>query len=137
MESMQGADDIECFRRAIERLSRDLGPEGLAEILDSYLTDTRTRMDSLPGLLEAGDHPAMARCVHSIRGGSAIFGLQELERASLAVESALKRSETRGLAPLVDALRDRYRAWEPLLRAEPGGSVRRDPGRSKTPEGSP
>jgi HPt (histidine-containing phosphotransfer) domain-containing protein len=121
MMPMQPNDDTARFQQAVEDLSRDIGPGGLLEILDSYLTDTRSRMELLSQLLGAGDLPSLARCAHSIQGGSSIFGLHDLKQAALAVELAVRRAETHELTALIGDLQARYRVLEPMLWAVRSG----------------
>jgi len=63
------------------------------------------------------DYPHLARCAHSIQGGSSIFGLHDLERAALEVELAAGLPESPDLFRLIAALRDRYADLEPTLQA--------------------
>jgi HPt (histidine-containing phosphotransfer) domain-containing protein len=116
MMNMQPNDDTARFQQAVENLSRDIGRDELSEILDTYLTDTRSRMELLSQLLDAGDLPSLARCAHSIQGGSAIFGLHDLKQAALEVELAVRRAETHGLTALIGGVQARFRVLEPMLR---------------------
>lgn len=116
MMNMQPNGDTARFQQAVENLSRDIGPDELSEILDTYLTDTRSRMELLSQLLDAGDLPSLARCAHSIQGGSAIFGLHDLKQAALEVELAVRRAETHGLKALIGGAQARFRVLEPMLR---------------------
>ena len=113
---MQPNGDTARFQQAVENLSRDIGRDELSEILDTYLTDTRSRMELLSQLLDAGDLPSLARCAHSIQGGSAILGLHDLKQAALEVELAVRRAETHGLTALIGGVQARFRVLEPMLR---------------------
>ncbi len=114
---MQANGDSVRFRQAVEGLLREIGPGGLSEILDSYLTDTRSRMEFLSQFLGAGDLPSLARCAHSIQGASAIFGLNDLKQAALEVELAAGLPDNPELFHLIGAVRDRYADLEPELQA--------------------
>ena len=114
---MPSTDDIERFGRRVQDLLQEIGPSDLVEILDAYLIDTRGRMERLPCLLSDRDCPHLARCAHSIQGGSSIFGLLDLERAALEVELAAGLPESPDLFRLIAALRDRYADLEPTLQA--------------------
>jgi HPt (histidine-containing phosphotransfer) domain-containing protein len=114
---MPSTDDIERFGRRVQDLLQQIGPADLVEILDAYLIDTRGRMERLPCLLSDRDCPHLARCAHSIQGGSSIFGLLDLERAALEVELAVGSPESPDLFRLIAALRDRYADLEPTLQA--------------------
>jgi len=114
---MPSTDDIARFGRRVQDLLQEIGPADLVEILDAYLIDTRGRMERLPCLLSDRDCPHLARCAHSIQGGSSIFGLLDLERAALEVELAAGLPENPDLFRLIAALRDRYADLEPTLQA--------------------
>ena len=128
---MQSAGDLERFRQTLRDLSRDLGPEGLAEVLGSYLADSRRRVDSLRVLLDEDDLEGLRRCAHSLKGSSAIFGLICLEEAALAVELACREPGDPRLGELIGRLRSCYTELEPMLREEcpapPGISPRPGP----------
>ena len=114
---MQANGDSVRFRQAVEGLLREIGSGGLSEILDSYLTDTRSRIEFLSQFLGAGDLPSLARCAHSIQGASAIFGLNDLKQAALEVELAAGLPDNPELFQLIGAVRDRYADLEPELQA--------------------
>jgi HPt (histidine-containing phosphotransfer) domain-containing protein len=114
---MPSTDDIERFGRRVQDLLQEIGPSDLVEILDAYLIDTRGRMERLPCLLSDRDYPHLARCAHSIQGGSSIFGLHDLERTALEVELAAGLPENPDLFRLIAALRNRYADLEPELQA--------------------
>jgi HPt (histidine-containing phosphotransfer) domain-containing protein len=74
----------------------------------------------------------LARCAHSIQGGSSIFGLLDLKQAALEVELAVRRAETHGLMALIEGLQARYRVLEPMLRAERSGILPEAPERGRS-----
>jgi HPt (histidine-containing phosphotransfer) domain-containing protein len=114
---MPSTDDIARFGRRVQDLLQEIGSADLVEILGVYLTDTRSRMELLPHLLSDRDFRHLARCAHSVIGGSSIFGLQDLEQAALEVELAAGLPDNSELFQLIGALRDRYADLEPKLQA--------------------
>lgn len=114
---MPSTDDIARFGRRVQDLLQEIGSADLVEILDVYLTDTRSRMEFLLQFLGAGDLPSLARCAHSIQGASAIFGLNDLKQAALEVELAAGLPDNPELFQLIGAVRDRYADLEPELQA--------------------
>jgi len=120
--------DMRRFREALPGLAGDLGPDGLDQILESFLEDSGARIASLETLLAAGDLADLGRCAHSIQGGSGIFGLTDLGHLALEVELAALASETDRLAGLVAELRAAYRMLDPLLREAARGLARRTGG---------
>lgn len=114
---MPSTDDIARFGRRVQDLLQEIGAADLVEILDVYLTDTRSRMEFLLQFLGAGDLPSLARCAHSIQGASAIFGLNDLKQAALEVELAAGLPDNPELFHLIGAVRDRYADLEPELQA--------------------
>ena len=114
---MPSTDDIARFGRRVQDLLQEIGAADLVEILGVYLTDTRSRMELLPHLLSDRDFRHLARCAHSVIGGSSIFGLHDLERAALEVELAAGLPDNPQLFRLIGAVRDRYVDLEPELQA--------------------
>jgi HPt (histidine-containing phosphotransfer) domain-containing protein len=114
---MPSIDDIARFGRRVQDLLQEIGSADLVEILGVYLTDTRSRMELLPHLLSARDFRHLARCAHSVLGGSSIFGLNDLAQAALEVELAAGLPDNPELFQLIGAVRDRYADLEPELQA--------------------
>jgi len=114
---MPSTDDIARFGRRVQDLLQEIGSADLVEILGVYLTDTRSRMELLPHLLSARDFRHLARCAHSVLGGSSIFGLNDLAQAALEVELAAGLPDNPELFQLIGAVRDRYADLEPELQA--------------------
>jgi len=114
---MPSTDDIARFGRRVQDLLQEIGSADLVEILGVYLTNTRSRMELLPHLLSDRDFRHLARCAHSVIGGSSIFGLQDLEQAALEVELAAGLPDNPELFQLIGAVRDRYADLEPELQA--------------------
>ena len=114
---MPSTDDIARFGRRVQDLLQEIGSADLVEILGVYLTDTRSRMELLPHLLSARDFRHLARCAHSVQGGSSIFGLDDLAQAALEVELAAGLPDNPELFQLIGAVRDRYADLEPELQA--------------------
>ena len=118
MELMPPPGELERLRKTLRDLARDLGPDGLMEVLGSYLADSRKRMDSLRVFLDERDLEGLERCAHSIKGSSSIFGLIGLEEAALAVELASREPGDAGLGALIERLRSCYAELEPMLLEE-------------------
>jgi HPt (histidine-containing phosphotransfer) domain-containing protein len=114
---MPSIDDIARFGRRVQDLLQEIGSADLVEILGVYLTDTRSRMELLPHLLSDRDFRHLARCAHSVLGGSSIFGLDDLAQAALEVELAAGLPDNPELFQLIGAVRDRYVDLEPDLQA--------------------
>jgi HPt (histidine-containing phosphotransfer) domain-containing protein len=114
---MPSTDDIARFGRRVQDLLQEIGSADLVEILGVYLTDTRSRMELLSHLLSARDFRHLARCAHSVLGGSSIFGLDDLAQAALEVELAAGLPDNPELFHLIGAVRDRYVDLEPELQA--------------------
>ena len=114
---MPSTDDIARFGRRVQELLQEIGAADLVEILDVYLIDTRGRMELLSHLLSDRDFRHLARCAHSVLGGSSIFGLNDLAQAALEVELAAGLPDNPELFQLIGAVRDRYADLEPELQA--------------------
>ena len=114
---MPQADDVLRFRQTVSDLSRDLGSDGVEQVLQSFLEDSHGRIGSLGGLLRAGDLAGLGRHAHSLKGSASIFGLDDLGRSAEELEIASRAGGTERLADLVASLQARYAVLEPSLRA--------------------
>lgn len=75
-------------------------PGFLRDIVASYLSDTETRLAAAREALKAGDAPALARLLHTIRGSSLNIGADALAGRMQALERQCKQ----GAIPPPDGL---------------------------------
>ena len=88
-------------------LSAELGEADALEVLDAFLTDTASKMETLAGNGEA--RPLIRREAHSIKSSAATFGFEDLSRLAGELEFA---AETMTPAKLQESLCELRRAFE-------------------------
>jgi signal transduction histidine kinase/DNA-binding response OmpR family regulator len=72
----------------LDSLARILPPERILKIIDSYLDDTRGRLDHIEALLETMDFPRTAREAHDLKSASGGFGAQRVQALAAQLERA-------------------------------------------------
>jgi len=72
----------------LDSLARILPPERLLKIIDTYLDDTRGRLDHIEVLLETMDFPSTAREAHDLKSASGSFGAQRVQALAAQLERA-------------------------------------------------
>ena len=79
--------DPTTMKETCRQLAEEIGPDGVAELLESYLADTPNRLAEIGRFLESPDQTSLKRAAHSLKGSSSIFGLSEmdLQRRTIAM----------------------------------------------------
>ena len=72
----------------LDSLARILPPERLLKIIDTYLDDSRGRIDHIEVLLETMDFPGAAREAHDLKAASGSFGAQRVQALAAQLERA-------------------------------------------------
>jgi HPt (histidine-containing phosphotransfer) domain-containing protein len=98
-------------------------PAFLAEMIDTYLTDSVELLAAIDGALVNGRADDLRRAAHSFKSNSATFGAMILSETCRQIEEQAKTGELAdSLAPLVESARQEFaRVRDVLLvtRAEP------------------
>ena len=77
----------------LDSLARVLPPERLLKIIDTYLDDSRGRLDHIEALLETMDFPSTAREAHDLKAASGSFGAQRIQALAAQLERACQCSD--------------------------------------------
>lgn len=99
----QALDDL-----AFGRLTREIGADGVAELVAMFAAETRARLPLIGG--RGLDHSRLLREVHSLRGAAAAACAVALSRRAESIEQRLKADDTLveiDIAPLSEA----FDAW--------------------------
>jgi HPt (histidine-containing phosphotransfer) domain-containing protein len=96
------------LRDTCRQLSDEIGAEWVAELLESFLTDTPARLKEIGSLIASGDQVALRRAAHSLKGSSSIFGLSGIEEISNRLEHGPVDSSPADQAQLLDLLRSEF-----------------------------
>jgi PAS domain S-box-containing protein len=115
-----GHDDWSPCLSAIERLAEELDPESAAQLLAGWLVDTPARLEEIHQLAGGEDQVTLRRVAHSLKGSSALFGLEIIQQRCRDLESLAESGRTAGQVPLAKAIQDAFERAEPVLRLELG-----------------
>jgi HPt (histidine-containing phosphotransfer) domain-containing protein len=109
--------DLTGFQEACKGLAEEIGADGVAELLHSYLADTPARLDEMEPMLASGDQASLKRAAHSVKGSSSIFGLAAMERASQRLEHSFAAGESARQAELLAVMRAGFDLARPHVEA--------------------
>ncbi|MEQ1839377.1 MAG: ATP-binding protein [Verrucomicrobiales bacterium] len=111
-------DDWSSCVAAIERLAEELDPESTVQLLESWLVDTPARLEEIHQLAGGEDQITLRRVAHSLKGSSALFGLDIIQQLCRDLESLAEAGRGTGQVPLANAIQETYNRAVPALRGE-------------------
>jgi len=120
MSATPDHDDWSLALSSIERLAEELDPESAAQLLAGWLVDTPARLEEIHQLAGGEDQVTLRRVAHSLKGSSALFGLDIIQQLCRDLESLAESGRTAGQVPLANAIQDAFERAEPVLRIELG-----------------
>lgn len=103
---------------AVRQLVEELSAEAAVELIESWLEDTPQRLDELLGLAAGSDQALLKRTAHSLKGSSAVFGLDRFSQLCGELERLAAGEGAAGQTPLVTSLFGAFDQAERLLRDE-------------------
>jgi HPt (histidine-containing phosphotransfer) domain-containing protein len=116
-ESTATRSDVAILNEAfLRRLSEEIGADGVAEMVEIFLTDAPVRMAAIRRGLAEGADQTVRREAHALAGAASNVGLPRLSEASGALQSAVERSgvDEATVETVAAALRDslpQVRLW--------------------------
>ncbi len=94
---------------------RDVMEDDFVELIETFLNDAQTKLNTLPNLVNSGDSQAVRMIAHSLKGSSSNLGALPMSQLCLTLEQNAK-SEDLALAPQVLVnLQDEYAKVRILL----------------------
>jgi HPt (histidine-containing phosphotransfer) domain-containing protein len=103
---------------------RDLQPPGeadiVAELIDSFLSDSAARLERLHAAAAAGNLRGVAHEAHSIKGAAALLAADPLSAEAEAVEIAANAGLAQDLPPLLVRLNSALNTTHATLSRGPG-----------------
>lgn len=120
MSATPDHDDWSLALSSIERLAEELDPESAAQLLAGWLVDTPARLEEIHQLAGGDDQVTLRRVAHSLKGSSALFGLEIIQQLCRDLESLAELGRTVGQVPLASAIQEAFERAEPVLRIELG-----------------
>jgi hypothetical protein len=106
----------------LHRLSREIGPDGVGEMVRIFLEDSPARMAAIRRGLADGAIQTVRREAHSLGGAASNVGLPRLSKAAGALQAAVERSglDEAAVEIVADALRDSVLLLTPWADAHTG-----------------
>lgn len=109
--------DAAFVRSTCLQLADEIGADGVAELLESFLADTPNRLDELERFLAESDQTSLKRAAHSVKGSSSIFGLNSIESVANRLEHSFATGEIAHQAELMALVREEFRLCRDGLQA--------------------
>jgi HPt (histidine-containing phosphotransfer) domain-containing protein len=81
-----GASAAAVDRGAVQQLQDQLGPDGLTELVTTFLARTPDRLAALRAVAGTGDAPALRERAHSLKGSARSFGAAEMGEIAARIE---------------------------------------------------
>ncbi len=112
---VQSTDERKSFELSKEVLNRfdELQMEGkpdiLIEIINSFLSQSRQRLDALERGLKINDLEGAAREVHTLKSGALTLGAFELGDLLIKVEDLIREKNRVELEPMLESMRNSYK----------------------------
>lgn len=101
----KGAPVGESLDPAVVAALLELGDvEFFAELVDDFVTSTRTYLGSLEAALDEGDAEAAYKAAHTMKSSAANMGASDLSELCRVVEAAGRAGDLGALAGVVDRL---------------------------------
>jgi HPt (histidine-containing phosphotransfer) domain-containing protein len=93
-------------------------PEGLAELIQRYLSSIGPQLAYMRELLAAGNAEALEKEAHGLAGSSAMYGLPRVSRSSRALMARAQKRHLEGAEALLDEVARAFEEARPRLLAE-------------------
>ena len=105
-------------RGAIQQLQEQLGREGFAQLLESFLDRGPDRLAELRAAADAGDAPGLREQARSLKGAARSFGAAEIGELALRLEQESQAGSLAGADGLIHALEASLARTEAEFRAQ-------------------
>ena len=112
-------------RGAIQQLQEQLGTEGFAQLLETFLERAPGRLAELRAAAEAGDAAGVREHAHSLKGAARSFGAAEIGELALVLEQQSAAGSVTGAQFLIAALETSLERTQAEFRSQlqPGGGA--------------
>ena len=105
-------------RGAIQQLEEQLGREGFAQLLRTFLDRAPGRLAELRAAMDAGDAPRVLEHAHSLKGAARSFGAAEIGELALRLEQEAGAGSLAGSRDLIAALETSFERTQMEFRAQ-------------------
>ena len=112
-------------RGAIQQLQEQLGTDGFAQLLQTFLERAPGRLTELRAAAEAGDAAGVREHAHSLKGAARSFGAAEIGELALLLEQQSAAGSVAGAQNLIAALETSLERTQAEFRSQlqPGGGA--------------
>ncbi len=102
----------------LDQLREILGddPEGVGDIIDTFLDDTPNSIEALKAGLADGDASAVASAAHKIKGSSSTLGAMRLSELCKTFEEKANEGDLSAVDARIDELDEVWEATETALQ---------------------
>ena len=96
---------------------KDVMEDGFTTLLETYIDDSKIRIDDLSKALAAGDADGVRRAAHSLKGSSGNLGANQMAALCLTVETKGKEEKLDGLASELEKIQLEYQVVADIMRS--------------------
>lgn len=101
---------------------RDIMDQDFDELIEAYLSDTRTRIDDVRVAVIAKDTYQLRELAHSLKGSCSNIGAVTLAQWCQKAENMAKEGELEGVSDVVDEIQRQFAAVQSVLIQELGAA---------------
>jgi HPt (histidine-containing phosphotransfer) domain-containing protein len=101
---------------------RDIMDQDFDELIEAYLSDTRTRIDDVRVAVIAKDTYQLRELAHSLKGSCSNIGAVTLAQWCQKAENMAKEGELEGVSDVVDEIQRQFAAVRSVLIQELGAA---------------
>jgi len=96
---------------------KEVMEDGFVNLLETYINDSKVRLDDLQNALAAGDGEAVRRAAHSLKGSSGNLGANRMAALCLDVENRGKDDQLDGLDKLLVEIKQEYQQVTSIMQS--------------------
>jgi HPt (histidine-containing phosphotransfer) domain-containing protein len=90
--------------------------DGFTGLLETFLSDSRQKIESLRSAIDAADADLIRRNAHSLKGSSSNLGAAGMVELSQRMEDQARADKLSGLETLLKQLESEFRTVEGIMR---------------------
>lgn len=103
-------------RVAVMRLAEELDRDSAMQLIDRWIEDTPQRLDEIDEVAGGENQKELQRLAHSLKGGSALFGLDTFHQLCYQLERMAEEEEIPGQVSLAASVRSEFALAESQLK---------------------
>lgn len=96
---------------------KEIMEDGFANLLQTYIDDSKIRVEELKQAVSVGDADSIRRTAHSLKGSSSNLGVTQMTSLCLNVEHKGKDEQLAGLEKEVELIEAEYNTVADIMRS--------------------